>query len=211
MTSRAGQRAERFRFERDTVTFANELVWRYQFDPVTGAMRISRNPQPPTYSHRCFVLVRSVRQFLYHARFDAGQPEADEQSYRRLIRHVVRRSPRRGSEPAERIVFPGYESLREFSRDHEALLKAECGGAWQSYFLRSHWRMVFPVWGAHQARVARQLHHAVLQGAVPAVHICSGSRALPSITAFSSMRWRSPNRRSSSRPTIQTHRLIQSH
>ena len=171
MTSRLGQSAERFQFERDTVTFANELVWQYQFDPVTGAMSVSPNRPSPTYSHRCFVLVRSVRQSLYHARFDAAQPEADEQSYRRLIRQVVRRSPRHESEPGERIVFPGYGCLREFSRDHEALLKAECGGAWQSYFLRSHWRMVFPVWGRHQARMARKLSRAVLQGAVPAVHL----------------------------------------
>jgi hypothetical protein len=29
------------------------------------------NP-PPTYYHRCFVLVRSVRQFFDHARFEPG-------------------------------------------------------------------------------------------------------------------------------------------
>ena len=27
-----------FQFERDTFAFPHELVWRYQFDPVTGAM-----------------------------------------------------------------------------------------------------------------------------------------------------------------------------
>jgi hypothetical protein len=160
-----------FEFERDTFTFANELVWLYHFDPATGAMTVSRNQPAPAYFHRCFVVVRSARQFFYHARFEPGLPKADAEVYRGLIRQVVSRNPRRMSAERERIVMPGYECLRGFSRAHEPLLKAECGGAWQSYFLRSHWRMVFPVWRRHQERMARQLRQAVRQGSVPTVHL----------------------------------------
>lgn len=160
-----------FRFERDTLSFANELVWQYRFDPASGARTVSRNHPPPAYSHRCFVVVRSARQFFYHARFEPGLPAVEAGACRGLIRQVVSRSPRRMSGDGERIVIPGYEGLRGFSRAHEPLLKAECGGPCQSYFLRSHWRMVFPVWGWHQERMARQLRQRVRQGAAPTVHV----------------------------------------
>lgn len=160
-----------FRFERDTFTFANELVWQYRFDPVTGAMTVAPNDPPPTYSHRCFVVVRSARQFFYHARFEPGLPAADETVYGRLIRQVVSRNPRRPCADSERITIPGYDCLRAFSQAHTPLLKAGCGGPWQSYFLRSHWRMVFPVWRRHQARIAQLLRQAVGEGRAPTVHL----------------------------------------
>jgi hypothetical protein len=164
-------RLRSFQFERDTFTFANELVWQYRFDPKTGAMSVAPNDPPPTYSHRCFVLVRSARQFFYHARFEPGAPVAEPGVYRRLIRQVVARSPRRPSAAPERIPIPGYDCLRAFSQSNEPLLKASCGGPWQSYFLRSHWRMVFPIWGGHQTRMAQRLRQAVRQGSVPAAHL----------------------------------------
>src|SRR5208283_3065912 len=107
----------------------------------------------------------------YHARFDPALPAAETEVYRRLIRQVVSRNPRRMSGDGQRIVIPGYEGLRAFSRAREPLLKAECGGPWQSYFLRSHWRMVFPVWGSQQERMARQLQQRVRQGSAPTVHL----------------------------------------
>jgi hypothetical protein len=163
--------ARPFQFERDTFAFANELIWQYRFDPVTKAMTVSRNDPPPTYSHRCFMVVRSARQFLYHARFEPGLPMAEPGGYRRLIRQILCRNPRRASAAPERIVIPGYDDLRALSRAHEALLKAECGAPWQSYFLRSHWRMVFPIWRGHQERIAQQLRQRVRHGSVPTVHI----------------------------------------
>jgi hypothetical protein len=160
-----------FRFERDTLAFANELVWEYQFDPATGAMTVSRRDPPPTYSHRCFVVVRTARQFFYHARFEPSQPGVKAEVYRELIRQVVRRNPRKVSPAGERLAIPGYAGLRELSREHEPLLKAECGGAWESYFVRSHWRMVFPVSPAQQTKIARQLAQRVRDGLAPVVHV----------------------------------------
>jgi len=159
--------AGRFQFERDTFAYANELVWEYRLDPQTGNMTSQFNQPVPTYIHRCFVMVRSARQFFYHARFDTARPVADEKTYRRLVREVVSRNPRRVSIEARRVVIPGYDSLRSFSQAQEVVLKAGCGGAWQSYVLRSHRRMILPVSRRHQANMAAQLTRSLpVRGAV---------------------------------------------
>lgn len=164
--------AERpFDFDRDTFAFANELVWEYGLDAQAGTPVITRRQPPPTYAHRCFVLVRSARQFLYHARFDPRLPSLPPPAYRPLIRAVISRSPRRASAPENRVLIPGYDGLRSFSRAHEGRLKAECGGAWQSYVLRSHWRMVFPISRRSQSAMAGQLLRTLEQGGAPIIHV----------------------------------------
>lgn len=160
-----------FQFERDTFAFANELVWEYRLKPGTETMATLRNDPPPSYAHRCFVMVRSARQFLYHAHFEPSAPVAGPQIYRQIIREVVSRSPRQPSLETERIVIPGYECLRSFSKAQEQLLKAECGGAWQSYSLRSHWRMVFFISRRHQERTAGHLTRAFTARPAPIVHL----------------------------------------
>ena len=102
-------------------------------------------------------MVRSARQFFDHARFEPALAATDERTYRRLIRGVVSRSPRRPSVDADKLVIPGYDGLRSFSRAQAALLKAECGDAWQSYVLRSHRRMILPISRRHQENMAAQL------------------------------------------------------
>jgi hypothetical protein len=160
-----------FRFERDTFAFAHELVWKYHFDPVTGAMTTCNTEPPPTYYHRCFVMVRSARQFFYHGRFEPELPQADAETCRKLIREIVSRNPRRTCAESERIVIPGYDGLRSFSQAHEPLLKAELGGPWQSYFLRSHWRMIFRVSGRFQEKMAEKLKRSLRQRGVSLVHL----------------------------------------
>jgi len=171
MISAGAQRARPFQFERDTFAFANELVWQYRFDPATGAMTTFRTQPPPAYAHRCFVMVRAARQFVFHARFEPGMAAADTETCRRLVREVLSRSPRTPSLEAERIAIQGYDDLRSLSQARETLLKAECGGAWQSYALRSHWRMVFPVSRTHQERTAQQLVRAFQENPAPIVHL----------------------------------------
>lgn len=162
----------RFAFERDSFAFANELHWAYRFDAATGKTTFSQRDPKPTYAHRCFVLTRAARQFLYHARFDAKLVPFDHAAdYRRRIQEVLARNPRMPGPPGGEVLFPGYASLREFSRAHEALLKAECGGAWRSYVLRSHWRMIFPISRAHQERTAARLLAEIRRGAAPIIHV----------------------------------------
>lgn len=160
----------KFEFFRDTFAFRNELVWQYSVDE-QGRVTTKKNDPPPTYAHRCFVVARSARQFLFHADFQPELPRVTEAEYRKRIRRVVGRSPREASVEDERIVFPGFAGLREFSQTHEAALKGECGPVWQSYFLRSHWRMVFPISRTHQARESKSLLEKIEKGGVPIAHI----------------------------------------
>lgn len=161
----------RFEFARDSFAFANELVWEYRFDAATGKTTFSQRVPPPNYAHRCFVLARSARQFLYHVQFDPTETPASDERYRQLIRAVVSRNPRQPCAPDKRVVFSGFASLREFSAARAGLLKSECGGAWRSYVLRSHWRMVFPISRAHQTRTAAALTTALQQGGSPIIHL----------------------------------------
>lgn len=174
----ATQFPRRFEFSHDTFAFANELVWEYRPDAATGKINfLPRNPKPD-YAHRCFVLARAARQFLYHARFDPAQKCAEESECRRLIREVLSRSDRKPSSAAEQIVIPGHASLREFSQAKEPLLKLECGGAWRSYVLRSHWRMIFPISRAHREWTAARLQAEIEEGLSPIVHLVK----FPSLT-----------------------------
>jgi len=167
----AAAATRRFEFERDTFAFANELHWEYRFDAVAGKTTFCKRIPKPAYAHRCFVLARAARQFLYHAHFEPDQPKADELTYRRLVREVISRNPRTPCAIRQEAVIPGYASLRQFSRAHEAMLKLECGGAWQSYALRSHWRMIFPISRAHQAKTAERLLNKIGRGGSPIIHL----------------------------------------
>jgi hypothetical protein len=161
----------RFEFTRDSFAFANELVWEYQMGATAGKRALRpRNPKP-AYAHRCFALARVARQFFYHARFAADQPMASDEAYRQLVRFVIDRHPRIPCKTGEQIIIPGFAGLREFSRAHEKLLKIECGPAWRSYFLRSHWRMAVPFFRAHQMRTAGSLVAALRQNRLPILHL----------------------------------------
>jgi len=175
--------SRRFEFARDTFGFANELLWAYQFDPATGKTTVRWRKPRPDYTHRCFVLTRAVRQFRCYARFDAGQKIAGDETCRGLIREVLATDPRTPGLGERQVVIPGYDCLREFSLAREHLFKAECGGAWRSYFLRSHWRMVFPITRAHQSRTAAELFAALQQNISPIIHLVN----FPSLSINHSM------------------------
>ncbi len=170
-TAAAVSNEKRFVFGRDTFAFSNELVWDYTFAPETGKMICKPRVPKPSYTHHCFVVVKAARKFFYHARFDAAAPRADAETYRKLTRKVLARNPRVIAKPGERVVIPGYDCLAAFSAAHEVMLKSECGGAWQSYVLRSHWRMVFPISREHQERTAAGLVEKIGAGAAPIAHI----------------------------------------
>jgi hypothetical protein len=176
--SREASFARPFVFGEDTFAYRNDLVWVYYRDPVTGEFRHKNREPKPDYTHHCFPVARSARQFFQHARFDPTQPVADEAAYRKLIRRVVSTSPRTVLEERERVVIPGYTNLFAFSRAQERLLKEECGSAWQSYFQRGHWRMIFPFSGRSQEKMVEQLREAILRNRPPVIHIAR----FPSLT-----------------------------
>ena len=159
-----------FDFQRDTFSYGNDLVWDYHFD-ANGKWVHQRHEPPSDYTHHCFVVARSARQFFENAKFDATQPVADEKTYRRLIHRVVSVDPSHALPEAKKVVIPGYANLKEFSAAQEHLLKDECGGAWQSYFQRGHWRMIWPFSRARQQRTAEQLLADLKQNRPPVVHV----------------------------------------
>jgi hypothetical protein len=161
----------RFVFERDSFAFANELVWEYHLDPSSGKMKFQPRQPKPEYSHRCFVMVRAARQFLYHARFEPQAAAADDTTYRSLVRKIMACNPRRPASPEDQIIIPGFGNLRDFSTARSQVIKEEAGGAWQSYFLRSHWRMVFPISRQHQQRTAARLERMLQQGFSAVIHL----------------------------------------
>src|SRR6185503_9427328 len=123
------------------------------------------------YTHHCFVVARSARQFFQHARFDLSEPVSDDRTYRELIRRVVGRDPMRCTSDDKRIVIPGYANLHGFSIAKETLLKEECGGAWRSYFQRGHWRIMVPFTRGHQQREAERLLASLHRNRPPVVHL----------------------------------------
>jgi hypothetical protein len=163
-------RARAFDFEHDTFAYPNELLWVYNYD-ANGKWVTHRREPPPTYWQHCFVMARATRQFFLNARFDAQQPIATEAAYRRLIRRIVASNPRHALPKDKKIVIPGYPDLRAFSQAEEKLLKAECGGAWQSYVQRGHWRVVFPFSRKGQQRMAERLEHDLQSGSPVVVHL----------------------------------------
>lgn len=166
-----GDTSRTFEFGRDTFAFRNELVWEYRVDGQAVRMSTRRAEPAPAFAHRCFVMVRAVRQFLFHARFEPELPRPQEDGCFQLARAVLRRSPRCPSGPGAGVRIPGFRGLRELSATYEALVKRVVGPAWQSYVLRSHWRIVFPFTRRHQAREAGSLLAGLSAGRFPIVHV----------------------------------------
>ena len=160
-----------FVFGQDTFSYRNDLVWEYVFDDASG--RTSHRPRDPKsdYTHHCFVMVRSARQFFQFALFDPAQPSVDDKTYRRLIGQVVARDPMRSIRQEKRIIIPGYASLSELSVAKPGLLQEECGGAWRSYFQRAHWRMIWSFSRSGQAEEADWLAREIENRRPPVVHL----------------------------------------
>ena len=159
-----------FDFQRDTFAFPNQLVWEYHYDAKSNWVSHPRVPKPD-YSHHCFVVARSAKQFFEHARFDASLPVADTATYRRLIHRVLAKRACTELPENEKVVIPGYADLRAFSQAQEQLLKGECGSAWQSYFQRGHWRIIMPFTRHHQEKMAKRLAGEIRANQPPIVHV----------------------------------------
>jgi len=158
-----------FHLPADGFAFANETVWEYEIDPVTGTVTSHTREHEPEFSLRCGTMARAARQFFAAARFDPSAPPVDADAYARLVHAVLETDPR--DPPAERVLIPGYEDLRTFSAAHEALLKRAMGGPWTSYMQRGNWRMIFPFTPRHQRGVASRLLGELAQGRPPIVHL----------------------------------------
>ena len=128
----------------DTFAFPNES-------------RTKNRAKPDLYANYCFVMVRAVTQFHRFARFEPASPKLSAAEYEARVARVVSHSPWADPLPRdERVVIPGYASLHDLSRDEEKAVKAGLGSAFWTWVHWTNWRVVFPMPGAQQERVARE-------------------------------------------------------
>ena len=148
-----------FAYHIDSFAFANETVWNY----VDGSVKSDSSRASSTkrdYTRRCFVVTRAAVQFWKFARFD---PNAAPLSHDRLadrIREVTGRSVWLPAlAPKERIVFPGYASLRAISAADPGVFQENIGLGWPVYFRAGNMPIVAPVYRETEAHLNDEIYH----------------------------------------------------
>lgn len=162
-------RARPFDLQRDTFAFSNDTVFAYGVDE-SGKLHISLRKKPAEFSHRCFVLTRGVLQFQQFARFAPEQPKLSREEYRKRLKQLFR-TPVWSKGPRERIVFPGFANLHDFSIAYEGLLKETLGNWLPTYLRVGNYRMMMGHPRAGQEATARWLVKSVEQGRLRAVYL----------------------------------------
>jgi len=161
---------KQFDFSRDTFSFANELTWIYYRDPATGEMKHRKQSPPPDYTLHCFVVARAAKQFFLNAQFAPEQPKLSEEDYRKLVKEIAHRNPRKTVHP-DPVIIPGCADLKHFSKDYEKLLKEECGSPWLSYSQRGHWRIMLPFTSGQREKDAEELQASVERNGIAVAHV----------------------------------------
>jgi hypothetical protein len=161
--------ARPFDLHRDTFAFSNDTVFAYGVDEA-GKLHIQRRDKPAEFSHRCFVLTRSVMQFWQFASFAPEQPKLSREEYRRRVRAICR-IPVWSSGPREKVVLPGFADLHSFSIAYEGLLKENLGNWLPSYLRVGNWRMVMGHLRAGQASAAHWLLDSVEEHKLRAIYL----------------------------------------
>ena len=150
-----------FNYNRDTLSFANTTVFEYHNGEVVS--RWGRKSD--RYTRRCFVMTRTVEQFYKFARFDPNAPPLAESELHKRIRAVTRKSPWHDPLPPEkRIVFPGYNNLRELSQANTRLLQRNIGLGWVAYLRPGNARMFYLHEKNYQVKTHQQLEQSLARG-----------------------------------------------
>jgi hypothetical protein len=141
---RAPASAPLLRFGVDTFPFPNES-------------RSKNRGKPDLYANWCFVMAKAVTQFHHFARFEPAAPPLSPEEYSERVGQVTARPPWDAPlPPDERVVIPGYASLYDFALAQEAAVKAGLNGRFWTWIHWTNWRVVFPMPGAQQERVATE-------------------------------------------------------
>jgi len=160
--------AREFDPRRDAFAFSNDTALQYTVG-ADGKLRMEGRKTPARLAHRCFLFTRSVMQFWNFAQFEPRQRKLSESEYRTLLRSLFR-IPVWGHR-AERIVFPGYRNLWDFSKAHDQLVQDELGSWLLTYFRVGNWRMINPILLLSQRRFAEELFDKVNQGELRAMYL----------------------------------------
>jgi hypothetical protein len=160
---RTGAAASDFRFDRDTVGFANATVFEYREGH--AYLRQREKTEPKRYTRRCFVLCRTTMQFQKFARFDPHAAPLDDNALAARIRNVTRRAAWGKPLPADqRVVFPGYANLRAMSEARREVLRANIGLGWPTYFRVGNARMLFLYAPRYQEETHANLNASLARG-----------------------------------------------
>jgi hypothetical protein len=151
-----------FRFERDTLAFANSTVFEYHEGVASVRREGPKQEKKERYTRRCFVMSRTVVQFHKFARFDPRGAPLDEKELAHRVRDVTRRPPWHDPLPAnERVVFPGCANLRQLSKTHTRVLQENIGLGWPAYVRIGNFRMFFQHSKAYQENTHKELNAAL--------------------------------------------------
>ena len=152
-----------FRFDRDTVGFANATVFEYREGH--SYLRQREKGEPKRYTRRCFVMCRTAMQFHKFARFDPDSPPLDDSALAARIRNVTRRAAWEKPLPAgQRVVFPGYANLRAMSKVGREVVRANIGLGWPTYFRFGNFRMLFEHDSSYHKKTHANLNATLARG-----------------------------------------------
>ena len=148
-----------FTYQLDAFSFANETVWNY----VDGSVKADSSRESGTkrdYTRRCFVVTRASVQFWKFARFDPNAAPLSRDQLADRIRDVTSRSVWLPAlSPKERIVFPGYASLRAISAADPGVFQENIGLGWPVYFRAGNMPIVAPVYRETEAHLNDEIFH----------------------------------------------------
>jgi hypothetical protein len=152
-----------FDFQRDTFSYANELVFDCQDGVHTANTNSSSHEH--SYTRRCFIMAAGVIQFWKHARFDPQAPTVSKTELARRVRQVRDLAAWWPSEPpGKRVLFPGFTSLHDLSVREGRLLRANMGAGWTTYFHLRKFPMPFEPSPEYEANLCGDLQRWLQQG-----------------------------------------------
>jgi hypothetical protein len=160
--------AREFDPRRDALAFSNDTAMKYTVD-AEGRLHVEGRKTPANLAHRCFLFSRSVMQFWNFARFEPRQRRVSDDEYRKLLRSLFRIPV--WSTRTERIVFPGYRNLWDFSHARAKLVQEELGSWILTYLRVGNWRMANPLVRLFQRSIAEKLFAGVSQGHLRAMYL----------------------------------------
>ncbi len=161
---RTSATASDFRFDRDTVGFANATVFEYR-EGHPYLRRQREKGEPKRYTRRCFVLCRTTMQFHKFARFDPQAPPLDDNALAARIRKVTRRAAwEKPLAENQRVVFPGYPNLRAMSDARREVVRRNIGLGWPTYFRVGNYRMLFEHDSSYYVETHANLNAALARG-----------------------------------------------
>lgn len=156
--------AGNFKFDRDTLAFANSTVFDYH-EGKARLRRASDKEKAPRYTRRCFVMCRTVVQFQKFARFAPGERRLDDDQLANRIRQLAKHAVWQPALPKEqRVVFPGYRNVRELSHERGWVLQKNIGLGWPTYARVGNYRMVFLHSVNYQKKMHEELNAALNRG-----------------------------------------------